>query len=76
MTVAITIRNVPEQVRNVLAARAAGTGRSLQEYLLAELTAAASRMTVDELIDRVRPLTAVTEIPVADILDAVDADRR
>jgi plasmid stability protein len=76
MAVAITIRNVPEQVRNVLAARAAGSGRSLQEYLLAELTAAAGRMTVDELIDRVRPLTATTEIPVATILDAVDADRR
>ena len=76
MTGAITIRNVPENVRNILAARAAGSGRSLQEYLLAELTDAASRMTVDELIDRVRPLTATTEIPVADIVDSVNADRR
>jgi len=76
MTVAITIRNVPEHVRNILAARAAGSGRSLQEYLLAELTDAASRMTVDELINRVRPHTPTTQIPVADILDAVDADRR
>ena len=74
MTGAITIRNVPEHVRNILAARAAGSGRSLQEYLLAELTDAASR--IDELINRVRPHTPTTQIPVADILDAVDADRR
>ena len=35
MPVTITIRNVPDDVRNRLAARAAGSGRSLQEYLKA-----------------------------------------
>jgi antitoxin FitA len=38
MPVAITIRNVPEEVRDELAARAARSGRSLQEYLAGLLT--------------------------------------
>jgi hypothetical protein len=33
-------------------------------------------MTVDEWIDKVRPLTATAEIRVADIVDSVNADRR
>ena len=76
MTVAITIRNVPEEVRSKLAARAAGSGRSLQEFLLAELTAAAHALTVDDLVEKVRPLTATRTLAVEDILSAVHADRR
>lgn len=37
MSVAITVRNVPDDVRDALAARAAQSGRSLQEYLSEEL---------------------------------------
>lgn len=37
MAVTMTIRNVPDEVRSELAARAARAGQSLQEYLLAEL---------------------------------------
>ena len=37
MSVSITVRDVPEQTRNELAARAALAGRSLQEYLRAKL---------------------------------------
>lgn len=33
MGVNITIRNVPDDVRNTLAARAAAKGQSMQEYL-------------------------------------------
>jgi plasmid stability protein len=33
MPTSVTIRNVPDETRNELAARAALTGRSLQEYL-------------------------------------------
>ena len=76
MTVAITIRNVPEEVRNRLAARAAGSGRSLQEFLLAELTAAAAALSVDDLATHVRPVTAISTLAVEDIVDAVHADRR
>jgi plasmid stability protein len=37
MAVQITIRDVPEQVRDELAARAALKGQSMQEFLRAEL---------------------------------------
>jgi plasmid stability protein len=73
---AITIRDVPESVRNTLAARAASRGQSLQEYLRAELITSATQLTVDELIEQVRPLTATSPVAAADILDALDADRR
>jgi len=76
MSVAITIRNVPEEVRNKLAARAAGSGRSLQEYLLAELTASATRVSVDDIIFQVRRVTATSVLEVADIIEDVGADRR
>jgi plasmid stability protein len=76
MSVAITIRNVPEEVRNKLAARAAGSGRSLQEYLLAELTAAATALTIEDIVAHIRPVTATSVIAVNDVLDAVHADRR
>ena len=76
MSVAITIRNVPEEVRSKLAARAAGSGRSLQEFLLAELTAAAAALTVDDVAAHIRPMTAVSTLAVKDIVDAVHADRR
>lgn len=73
---AITIRNVPEDVRNKLAARAASRGQSLQEFLRTELILSANELTLDEVIMRVRPLTATTPVDRADILAELDADRR
>ena len=43
MPKSITIRNVSDETRNELAARAARSGRSLQEYLRAELERLASK---------------------------------
>ena len=48
----ITIRDVPEEVRDVLAGRAAKAGQSLQEFLLREFTALAALPTVEELLER------------------------
>jgi hypothetical protein len=78
MAVAITIRNVPEDVRNELAARAARSGRSLQEYLLLELKTMASRPTLEEVIERARARAEAEGITegVQAILEARDADRR
>ncbi len=76
MPVTITIRNVPDDVRNRLAARAAGSGRSLQEYLLAELTLAAAGLTVDDIVEQVRPFTATSVIGAHSIVDDVHGDRR
>lgn len=76
--VALTIRNVPDEVRDELAARAARSGRSLQEYLAAALTEMASRPTVEDVLGRARERVRRTSSRVAvdDILDARDADRR
>lgn len=54
MPISITIRSVPDEVRDELAARAARSGRSLQEYLVHELTRIAGKRTVDDVIDGVR----------------------
>lgn len=78
MSVAVTVRNVPEPVRDELAARAARAGQSLQEYLRTALIESASRPSVDDVIARARARVSATgsTLAVADILDARDADRR
>lgn len=78
MTVAITVRGVPDEVRDELAARAARSGRSLQEFLLAQLVEIASRPSLDEVITRARArvLATGTRLDPADIVAARDADRR
>lgn len=50
----ITIRNVPDDVRDELAARAALAGRSLQEHLRAELISMVGKPTVASLMAEVR----------------------
>jgi plasmid stability protein len=52
--VAITIRNVPDEIRDSLAARAKRVGQSMQEYLLSELAELAARKTVNSWLDDVR----------------------
>ena len=78
MPVAITIRNVPDAVRDELAARAARSGRSLQEYLAAELTDLASRPSVQDVVAlaRARVRAAGRRIDPETILAARDAERR
>lgn len=78
MGVAITIRNVPEDVRDELAGRAARSGRSLQEYLREQLIEAASRPSVDDFIRRARERAQASgqHTDVATILADLEADRR
>ena len=78
MSVSITIRNVPNETRNELAARAARSGKSLQEYLKGMLVETASRPTLDEVVARARARVSATkvEIPRDEILAAIHADRR
>jgi antitoxin FitA len=78
MSVAITVRDVPNKVRDELAARAARAGKSLQEYLRGMLVESASRPTVDDLIARARARveTTGTTVDAASILAARDAERR
>ncbi|GAA4920827.1 hypothetical protein LX16_4748 [Stackebrandtia albiflava] len=78
MTVSITIRHVPESVRNELAARAAKNGRSLQEFLLHELSDLAARPPLDEVVARTRRRVSDlgSRVTPDHILDFRDADRR
>jgi len=78
MAVTITIRNVPDEVREELAARAARSGRSLQEYPAAALAELASRPSVEDVVARARSrvLAAGRRLDPATIVSARDADRR
>ena len=73
----ITIRDVPKETRDILAARAAANGQSLQEYLLAEFISIASLPTVDEVLERAhaRAKTLGTYLSAEQILAHRDADR-
>lgn len=74
----VTIRDVPDDTRDELAARAAVTGKSLQEYLRAELIELARRPSPEVLIARIRERKRVTGSRLSDdqILRHRDADRR
>jgi len=74
----VTIRHVPEDVRNELAARAARSGRSLQEFMLAELVRLASRPSLADIVAgaRERKRRAGRRIDRDVILADRDADRR
>jgi plasmid stability protein len=76
--VAVTIRDIPDTVRDELAARAARAGKSLQEYLRGLLVDAADKPTVEEVLARARSRVTATGIRVdaSAILAARDVDRR
>ena len=77
MPVQITIRDVPEEVRDQLAARAALQRQSMQEFLRGELERIASRPSLGAWLQGVRERKAVAETRVQPytILRARDADR-
>jgi plasmid stability protein len=74
----VTIRDVPDETRDELAARAAKTGRSLQEYLRHELIELARRPDAEVLMARVRERKTRTNSTLSpeQILGHRDADRR
>lgn len=78
MPTSITIRNVPNATRDELAARAECSGRSLQEYLRAQLIELARRPDAQALMARVRERKRHTAVrlPAHKILAYRDADRR
>ena len=74
----VTIRDVPEDTRDELAARAALSGRSLQEYLRTKLIELARRPDPEVLLARVheRKRRTGSQLSGERILDHRDADRR
>lgn len=81
MAVQLTIRNVPDNIRDELASRAARARQSMQEYLLGELERLASRPTPERWVMEVRERKQAysaggTEVGAREILEHRDADRR
>lgn len=74
----ITIRDVPEETRAELAARAARSGRSMQEYLRQQLVELAAKPDRREFWAQVRENKREhgAHIPTELIIDAKDADKR
>jgi antitoxin FitA len=78
MAKSITIRNVPNSTGNELAGRAARAGKSLQEYLRAQLIDLADRPDPEVLMARVRERKdrVGSRMTVQSIVTHLDADRR
>lgn len=78
MAIQITIRDVPEKVRDELAARAALQGKSMQEYLRTELERLAARPSVDAWLKQVRKRKRASpaRVGTSRILKERDAGRR
>lgn len=69
----VQIRNVPDEARQALKARAAARGESLNEYLLKLLIEEAARPTVAEVLKRARSRSEkATESSVGIIRDLRD----
>lgn len=64
----LQIRDVPDDIKQILKVRAAKAGQSLSEYALAELRRSAERPTFEELWERIQsrgttnPGTSAAEI--------------
>jgi plasmid stability protein len=78
MSRSITIRDVPDETRDELAARAALTGRSLQEYLRAKLIELAWQPDAEVLVGRIRAHKAAHPVSLTaeQILAYRDEDRQ
>ncbi len=78
MSTSVTIRDVPNRARDELAARAAASGRSLQEYLRGKLIELASQPDVETVLARIaaRVQRTGSRLPAEEILAYRAADRR
>jgi plasmid stability protein len=78
MSRSVTIRHVPDEAAEELAARAARSGQSLQEYLRGHLIELAERPDVADLMARVRARKHATgsRLSVASVLAHREHDRR
>lgn len=73
----IQVRDVPESVRDELARKAALAGKSLQSYLLGELTRLSEHPSMAEIIARAQARARATgsTATMADAVAAIRADR-
>ena len=77
MGVQITIRDIPEEVRDRLKVRAASRGQSMQQFLRGELKRLVTKPAVHEWLADVhsRKRLSNNRVTTESILQARDADR-
>lgn len=71
----LQIRNVPDEARRALKARAAARGESLNAYLLDLIGREVARPTVAEVLDRAARRAERADVSAVDLLAAVRAQR-
>lgn len=78
MGIQITIRDVDEDVRDELAARAARERKSMQEFLKGELERIARRPSLKSVLESIESRKSKTgrRLAVKDILRARDSERK
>lgn len=76
MSKMIQLRNVPDDLHRVLRSRAALEGKSLSDYLIAELRRHAEYPTVEELRQRLRARTGFRPTVPPTQLIREERDRR
>lgn len=69
------VRNVPEETRRTLKARAAARGESLNSYVLDVLTRDVARPTVSEVLERAAARSEQTSISSADLVREARVER-
>ncbi len=75
MTALLQIRNVPDEARRALKARAAARGESLNAYLLDLLGREVARPTVAEVLDRAARRSERATVSAVDVLDEARSER-
>jgi len=71
----LQIRNVPDDARRALKARAAARGESLNAYLLDLINREVARPTVSEVLKRASRRAERTEVSAIDVVDAARMGR-
>lgn len=77
MAIHISVPDVPKEVRDELASRAARQGKSLEDYLRVELTRLAGRLPLEQVLARIRERKDASgkRVTAREILDARDFGR-
>jgi len=75
MSSLLQIRNVPDDVRRALKARAAARGESLNAYLLGLVERDVARPTVKEVLDRAARRAGRASASAVDLLDTARSER-
>jgi plasmid stability protein len=71
----LQIRNVPDEARRALKARAAARGESLNTYLLKLIERDVARPTVEEVLDRAARRAGRANASAVDVLDEARGER-